>query len=350
MKLLIIGPYPVRNNGMSEYIAHYRNELIAQGHEVHTACLYFWRNKFSALKWFAFRRFLTQSFDAILIQHTPTASGPFIASFLRAAKKAYVPVVVIAHETPSIYAKHLPKALRSFYLSYECQVFELAAGRIVHTGIHAQELRKCGVQSPIQVIPIPVYGLPAATSAKEARLSWGYYGMISRKKGIDLLLQAYQMRPAGHYPPLRLIGGAAPGEESYTQSLAQLINTTHAPHIHFAGFVESEKIPQAFADIGLMIFPYRWVSQSAALAQTCQQRIPYLASDLPYFNEFHQRYGCGTLFKTESTDALSTALDSALLTPPGGANPPFDALLESLSLKHGVKQLLEVVSHATPSR
>ena len=138
VKLLIIGPYPVRNNGMSEYIDQYRAEFLRRGHEVSTESMYFWRNKLNNFRWLALISRLGEGFDAVFVQHTPTASGPLLPLFLRAARRRGVCTVIVGHETPSVYAKHLPAFLRPVYHAYERNLFSLASVRVVHTRQHAE--------------------------------------------------------------------------------------------------------------------------------------------------------------------------------------------------------------------
>lgn len=350
MKLLILGPYPVRNNGMSEYIGHYRDELVRRGHVVETERMYFWQNKIGNGRWLGLRQRLREDFDAILVQHTPTASGPLVLAFLRAARRLGKTVAVVGHEPPSIYAKHLPPWLRPLYHAYERAVFAGAALRIVHTDLHAAELRAVGVPDPIHVIPIPVYGGMPPSSEPIKRDSWGYYGMISPKKGLDLLLAAYQGLPPGSFPPLHILGGGAPGQEAYVESLRASLGAGFRDHIRFHGYVESQNLPAAMARIALMIFPYRWVSQSAALAQTCMYRIPYLAADLPYFAEFQKRHGCGELFRANSQESLLAALVQRNSKPMLPESQPFDALLRELSLEHCANELLRAIESVHASR
>jgi glycosyltransferase involved in cell wall biosynthesis len=346
MKLLLVGPYPVRNNGISDYMAHYREELERQGHRVETETIYFWRDKARNGRWLTLAARLREGFDAVIVEHTPTATGPLLPLFLRAAARRKVPVAVVGHETPSVYARHLPAFLRPLYHAYERAVYHGAACRVVHTAAHARELRAIGVEGDIQVIPIPVYGPVPPSDAGARRAEWGYYGMISPKKGLDLLLEAYQSRPAGHFPLLRILGGAAPGNEAYVETLKASVRPGYSDHIVFNGYVEEDALARIFAGISLMILPYRWISQSAVLAQACMNRIPFLASDLPYFADFAREYGCGRLFRAGSAEALASALEAARENPPAAGGPEFDKVIGELSLARCAGRLMECIEHA----
>ncbi len=347
MKLLLIGPYPIENNGMSHYIDQIQQEWKRQGHTVFTETLYFWKYKATVFRWLSLRKRLGEGFDAVLIQHTPTASGPLIALFLRAAKKAGIPVWLEGHETPETYSRHLPAFLRGLFNAYESQAYNSSRGCLVHTNFHREALTELGVQVPITVIPLPVYGASSVPPAAQCGADWGYYGMISPKKGVDLLLQAYQLSPPGHFPRLHILGKAAPGNQDYVAGLKKSVRPEYSEHILFAGYIPDEKLAEAMAELAWMIFPYRWVSQSAALAQTCFYGIPYLAADIPFFKDFHGQFGCGRLFTADSVAALHQALQALQNAKGETAKFPFENLRNELSLSACVSRQIHLFSSYT---
>lgn len=344
MKLLIIGAYPYRNNGVSEFIGQYVAELTSRGHEVHTERFYFWKEKLRNGRWITLRKRLQEGFDAVIVQHTATASGPLLPLFLRAARKRGVPVAVVSHEMPSVYAKHLPRIMRPLYFAWERAVLAGATVPVVQSELHAHEMRDIGFRHPLTVIPVPVYASTQPTPPLDGpRDSWGCFGMISPKKGVDLLLKAYQCRPPGHFPPLVLLGGAAPGNEDYLESLKASVGEAYQPLITFKGYVEDAALPGELSRLGLVILPYRWVSQSAVLTEALRHHVPYLASDIPFFAEFRNRHGCGNLFRSESVEDLLLALDAAREQP--AVRTPetivaFEAVIEELSLRRCADMLL----------
>ena len=350
MRFLVIGPYPFRNNGMSDFIAQYKGELERRGHEVVTEPMYFWRDKRTVFRWLSLRARLREGWDAVIVQHTPTASGPLLPAFLRAARRLHVPTIVVAHEMPSVYAKHLPRFFRPVYHAYERAIMRLAWERVVQADLYVGELRAIGVTESLDVIPVPAYAARFPVPPLDGpRPFWGYYGMISPKKGVDLLLAAYQSRAPGRYPALRLLGGAAPGNEAYVESLKAGVSEAHRPFIDFRGYVEDAALPGELARMGLVILPYRWASQSAVLTETLRHHAPYLASDLPFFADFQRRYGCGEVFHSGSVEDLARALDAAADHPHAADSRSFEAVLEDLSLARCVDKLLDVVARATMS-
>lgn len=343
MKLLIVGPHPFPNNGISTYIGHYADELSAQGHDVRTECIYFWASKLANWKWFRVAGRLDEGFDAVIVQFTPTASGPLLPWFLRRARARGVPVVVVGHEAPSVYSKHLPRLLRGLYHAYERAVYTGAARAIVHTELHAAELAAIGLRTPPVVIPHPLF-TTAAPTLEGTREAWGAYGMISHKKGLDLLLEAYQSRPPGHFPPLRILGGPAPGNDRYVETLKESIRPEFRGRVTFHGYIAADRLADELGSLSLMILPYRWVSQSAVLAEACRFRIPYLASDLPYFADFKARYGCGELFPRNDAAALLRALDALAAHPLRVSDAEFDRVLADLRLDRCAERLVAEIA------
>ena len=347
MKLLIIGAYPVHNSGISDYIAHYLRELTGRGHQVETEKVYFWQEKSRNFRWLTLASRLNEGFDAVIVQHTATASGPLLPFFLRAAARKKIPVAVVGHEPPSVYERHLPGLLRRWYRSYEKSVYRHAAVRVVHTRAHAAELRELGLEGEIQVIPHPVFGAaPSTTPTQRARSCWAYFGMVSHKKGLDLLLSAYQAHPAGSLPVLRILGTAAPGHEDYLEDLKTGLGPSHRPFVEFKGYIAETALTAELDAVSMMIFPYRWVSQSGALAHGCMNRIPYLAADLPYFADFQREYGCGRLFRAGSSEDLARALGEARDNPMPTDGPEFDKMISELGLSRCTQRLLDCIEDA----
>lgn len=349
MRFLIIGPYPFRNNGMSDFISQYKDELERRGHAVVTEPMYFWRDKRTVFRWLSLRARLREGWDAVIVQHTPTASGPLLPVFLAAARRLGATTVVVSHEMPSVYAKHLPGFLRPAYHAYERAILRLASARVVQADLYVDELRVIGVKEDLVVIPVPAYAPRFPVPPLDgARPYWGYYGMISPKKGVDLLLAAYQSRAPGRYPPLRLLGGPAPGNEAHVESLKASVAESHRPFVDFRGYVEDAALPGELARMALVILPYRWASQSAVLTEALRHHAPYLASDLPFFADFQRRYGCGSVFRSGSVEDLARALDAAADRSPAQApgSADFEAALEDLSLARCVDKLLDVVARA----
>ena len=344
MRLIVVSPYPLKSGIVSAYLSGYLEQYRQRGFDVKAEKMYFWEGKLRySLKWLALARHLLRRGTVVLLaQHTPPASGPLAPFYLLAARLLGRKVVVVAHETPDTYAKHLPPGLRPLYNAYEASLVRLARRYVVHTRLH-QEALQAIARKPVEVVPHPVPKVSRQLDLSGRQKAWGFYGMVARKKGVDLLLKAYQSLPPGSAPELRILGAAAPGEEAYLEGLKASVAPSHRDFVRFCGYVEEKDKPELFSGIGLMVFPYRWISQSGALAETCMFRIPYLASDLPYFKDFHATFGCGRLFQADDAGSLAKALAEAARSPQIVPEEAFKSLEERLSFDHCADRLEEMI-------
>ena len=177
---------------------------------------------------------------------------------------------------------------------------------VVHTSFHKQEVslhtHKNSDSTP---------GCKVEIKERE-RVNWGFYGMLSAKKGVDLLIDAYQDFTPGSLPHLKIYGAAAPGEEKYYESCRKMVKSEFASYIYFNGMILEEDKAEEFSRLSLMILPYRYISQSGVLSEACMHRVPFLASDLPFFRDFKEKFGCGKLFKADDRDSLKEELMNIL--------------------------------------
>ncbi len=306
-QLILITPYPLKSGIVGVHIRDYIEEYRKLGYTVKTEKMYFWESKlFYSFKWLYLLRYLISRKNIfVLHQHTPTASGPGIIFFLALLRILGRKPIVVAHETPDTYAKYLSPFFKKLYFTYEKWIVDLSFFYVIHTGLHFHEMQKIAPTKKLQIIPLPV---PQVRRLIAEKKFWGIYGMVSHKKGVDILLDAYQSLPAGSLPDLKIMGACAPGDEKYLQSIKNKVALEYQAFIHFSGYVADEDKPSLFADVALMIFPYRWISQSGVLNETCMYRIPYLASDVPFFQDFQKTYGGGCLFPSENIAALKVIL------------------------------------------
>ena len=157
--------------------------------------------------------------------------------------------------------------------------------------------------------------------------------MLSSKKGVDLLIEAYQEFTPGSLPSLRIIGTAAPGEERYNEQCKQSVKPEFLQYISFTGMIQEEEKGTCFSQLSLMILPYRYISQSGVLSEACMHRVPYLASDLPYFRDFNMSFGSGKLFKTNDKVSLKESLRSLSENPISITDREFSILQKELSIE-----------------
>lgn len=342
-RLLFVTPYPHNSIEMSACIRGYFDQYRAMGYEVTREKIYFWENKlFYSLKWLALLRYLFLPAKAFMLhQHTIAGSGPLIIVFLVGTRLMRRRTIVVSHETVGTYAKHLPRFLRWVAYAYEWMVVVFSDAFVVHTKMHFDEIASFAPVKHVHIIPHPV---PVTVERlPQQKTTWGFYGMISHKKGVDLLIEAYQHFPAGRLPPLRIMGRAAPNEATYEQECKAMVLREFSSLITFTGFIPDDEKKTYFADIGLMVFPYRYLSQSGALAETCMYGIPYLASDLPFFIEFHTAFGGGRLFTNDSVVSLQSELDFLADNPMKITEEQWRNIRDTLSIEKCAGRIKEII-------
>gem|GEM_PF-1222686 len=347
--ILLASPWPTANNGLSNYAARYKESLERAGRVVRTQRIYFWGEKTTAWKWI---RVLSTAkrigAGSVLIQHTPTCSGPLLPWFLGAARHRGLRTVVVAHETPSTYARHLdrlPPARRA-YLAYERAVATRAGAFIVHTRLHEREMIELG--APVaEVIPHAILNMPANPFPRRPE-TIAIYGQIGRKKGHDLAIQAVQSRPAGEFPVLEIWGAPGVGQEAYLGEMKTLVRPEFRERILFRGYMPDDGKAEAFSRMRLAIFPYRWISQSGALAEAVAHGVPFLASDIPFFRDFQETLGCGDLFHSDDAGSLARELDRILSAPDRWTSDDFRHLHAALDMDACTARLLRHLDGLPP--
>lgn len=341
--ILIVIPYPQKSGIFSVYMKGYLDRYKKLGYKITTEKLYFWESKIRySLKWFYLMRYLVDRKKTILLhQHTIPASGPFIIPFLLLSRVLRRKVIVVSHETVQTYAKHLPSFARWIAYFYEYAVVHLSSFYVVHTSFHKQEIESFASTPKLKVIPHPAVKVEIK---ERERVNWGFYGMLSAKKGVDLLIDAYQDFTPGSLPHLKIYGAAAPGEEMYYESCRKMVKSEFASYIHFNGMILEEDKAEEFSRLSLMILPYRYISQSGVLSEACMHRVPFLASDLPFFRDFKEKFGCGKLFKADDRDSLKEELMNILKNPLRISDEEFAALQNELSIEHCAGEFQKLIS------
>ena len=349
--ILLASPWPTANNGLSNYAARYKESLERAGRIVRTERIYFWGEKTTAWKWIRVLSTAKRTgAGSVLIQHTPTCSGPFLPWFLGVARRRGLRTVVVAHETPSTYARHLdrlPLASRA-YLAYERAVAARAGAFIVHTRLHEREMIELG--APVaEVIPHAILNMPSNPVPRRPE-TIAIYGQIGRKKGHDLAIRAVQSRPAGAFPVLEIWGSPGVGQEAYLGEIKGMVRPEFRERILFRGYMPDDGKAEAFSRMRLAIFPYRWISQSGALAEAVAHGVPYLASDIPFFRDFQEDLGCGDLFRSEDAESLVLALERILSAANRWTEDDFRHLHAALDMDACTERLLRHLDSRSPVR
>ena len=71
--------------------------------------------------------------------------------------------------------------------------------------------------------------------------------------------------------------------------------------------------------------------------------IPYLVSDVPYFLEYQTSYGCGTVFTSESVEALHAELLQWAKQPPTVTDTQWRKMYDSLSIDKCAERFRQLI-------
>ena len=138
------------------------------------------------------------------------------------------------------------------------------------------------------------------------------FGFINLNKGHDLLID---ILPELGEDYILIIAGASRTKEQieYKSYLKDKISSAGLQdRVKFLGFVDKKKLQVVANATDIFLYPYRWIASSAALNTAISYHIPTITSDLDYFKEIKNKYGCITLFKSENKLDLLEKIDELL--------------------------------------
>lgn len=165
-------------------------------------------------------------------------------------------------------------------------------------------------QDLIHVSSLPsLTPLPAIGSAKPSGLKLLYFGNISPRKGLDVLIQALQQLPD---LPLQLdVVGSSKGNAGYMNIVKRAIqdlgeDTKVIQH----GFLEEAKLGRLLVDCDIVILPYREenvLHASGPLAAAMKAGKAIICSDVRSFGEIVPN-NSGLVFKQDDSAELAAAI------------------------------------------
>jgi glycosyltransferase involved in cell wall biosynthesis len=138
----------------------------------------------------------------------------------------------------------------------------------------------------------------------------GFIGTISEHKGVDLLVDAFQMLPS-ELPAVLHIYGNTEQFPDYTTKLMGHVRKDYLTNgrIKFLGTFPNSELGKVFTEIDILVVPSRWyentplVMQSALAAKT-----PLIATNLGGMSELIEHNKNGLLFELNNVDSLHKQL------------------------------------------
>ncbi|MBN2472687.1 MAG: glycosyltransferase [Anaerolineae bacterium] len=243
--------------------------------------------------------------------------------FIRALKRAGLPVVHTIHDTNPLYAYDSEASpLGAVYAAADALILHAEANR-------ADFLTRYPAVLPekthiIPHISIHNHAIPpdASRAAARKRLGLpaeapviGFFGSVKRYKGLDVLVEAFARVRAARPDAWLLVAGQPDGPAS----AGLLRGITAAPNTLVRdSFVPYDEVWQYHLAADVLAFPYRYVTQSGALITALDFARPAVVTRVGGMPELVE--GGGWAVPPEDVSALADALLEAL------AHPALDAL------------------------
>lgn len=238
----------------------------------------------------------------------------------RAAVAARVPFVVQPRASLDPHLRRKNAFLKSGYLATVGRPLLARAAAVVFT---ADDERARALYRPRQVEWVIPNGLdmsayqrlPAPGTFRSAFPGLTgpfllFLGRLSRQKGLDLLLPAFQ-RLLGTHPDLRLVI-AGPGHEGYEEQVRALARELGvADKVLFPGLITSDLKLAAFVDADLFVLPSYAENFGGVIIEALACGLPVVISDQVNIHRELSEAGVATVVTT-SVDAVAAGIASAL--------------------------------------
>ena len=253
-------------------------------------------------------------------------------AYQQARQKPAVPYVVTLHDPPGVvgrpYERYLPG--RDFFSKSLRKTLDLTLGRVIIQRV-VREAAAVIVLNPLAKpalieryglsaaklfdSPLPVLTpLPAATKHDDKTLRLLFFGNVSERKGVDILLQAClkagdQMQAVDWR--LDVAGGFA-GDHQYEQQLRfRIKESALAEHVELHGFVTEQKLADLITQADIIILSYDdsgIIHASGPLTTSLAAGRAVIATDIPIFAaDIRDGYN-GLLFPSGDIERLAAAL------------------------------------------
>jgi glycosyltransferase involved in cell wall biosynthesis len=259
-------------------------------------------------------RFLASPPDVIHVQYLTMflARLPLDLWFVKLCRRRGSKIVLTVHDL-------LPHDTGERYRQTCHDLYHMVDGIICHSdNIRTRLGAEFSVpEEKITVIPHGpfFYDLPAAPSEQTMRsfdLEPGkvmvlWQGIIFPYKGIDLLLNAWQKVEAGNDDACLLIVGT--GAPEFAEQIREQISRLGLKRVKLhLRFISTEELVALYRAADIVVYPYRAITTSGALATGLALGKTIVASDLPVFRELLTNKKNALLVDPQDSVALSAAL------------------------------------------
>ena len=259
-------------------------------------------------------RFLVRPPDVIHVQYLPMLKWqvPVDLWFLELCRRRGAKIVLTVHDL-------LPHDTAEAYKQTFHDLYQMVDRMICHSDHIKKRLHDEFDVDGKRVAVIPhgpfFYDLPATKDAEIVR-QFGvesgqvvvlWQGIIFPYKGVDLLLEAWKKVESSSDAACLVVAGTGAPEllEQIREQVGRL--GLKDVKLHFR-FISTEELVAMYRVADVVVYPYRAITTSGALATGLALGKTILASDLPVFRELLTDTENALLVNPENTDALASAL------------------------------------------
>lgn len=266
-------------------------------------------------------RFLFVPPDVIHVQYLPMLKWrlPLDFWFLEFCRKRGSKIILTVHDL-------LPHDTAELYKQTFYNLYQMVDGIICHSDhIKARLEGEFAVPAgKIDVIPHGPFFYDLPDTGSEATLrSLGveqdkvlvlWQGIIFPYKGIDLLLNAWQKVEARDEAACLVIAGT--GAPELLEQIREQVNQLGLKRVHLEfRFITTEELVALYRAADIVVYPYRAITTSGALATGLALGKTIVASDLPVFRELLRSRENALLVDSCNSDELGSALTELSCDP-----------------------------------
>ncbi|RZD46541.1 MAG: hypothetical protein CXT78_03995 [Thaumarchaeota archaeon] len=141
-----------------------------------------------------------------------------------------------------------------------------------------------------------------------------YFGVISPRKGIETLIDAYSIF-SKEFPATKLVivGKEPEYYQGYLNKLKNRVTQEFKENIIFPGFQEDEKLSEWLSKTSILVLPYASsTAASGVFTVGLSRKIPMIVSKTKFFEEETENGSCALLVEPNNKNKLSDAMINLL--------------------------------------
>ena len=143
-----------------------------------------------------------------------------------------------------------------------------------------------------------------------------FFGMIRKNKGLDLLLDAFEIVAHSDDRFKLIIAGSCPNEQLYKHYKARIEKSpVNEKILFFSGFIPNDEVADFFIASDLVVLPYKEIYHSGILHLAYSFGKPVITTRVGDFPEVIENGKNGYILNENNRSCLAGAIQSASLKP-----------------------------------